>query len=162
MKITKQQLKRIIRESLLVEEVEKDVLDALVAGDSTTAADILYTEFGDDADVFFDEMRSMLSKQGVTKDQADATVRELDNLLTGAPVSPTSSSKSGGGGIMDIVKKYGGKRVASTGPKPPPGVKVPQQYEFPDQGTAAKVVWLISDATGREAVNDGNVITVYP
>ena len=55
---------------------------------------------------------------------------------------------------MPIVKRNGGKRIG------PPGSPL-KQYEFPDERTAANVVWEINDETGREAANSGNVVTVY-
>ena len=56
-------------------------------------------------------------------------------------------------GIMHIVKKHGGSKVKDSFPL--------KQYEFPDERTAADVVWQINDETGREAANDGNIVTVY-
>ena len=63
--------------------------------------------------------------------------------------------------IMPIIKRSGGIRVKPPGPKPPSGVRMPQKYEFPDERTAANVVWEINDETGREAANSGNIVTVY-
>ena len=65
------------------------------------------------------------------------------------------SRRVSGKGIMGIVKQHGGKRIPKEGPW------APSQYEFPDEQIAAKVVWLIHDATGREAVNDGKIVSVY-
>ena len=58
-------------------------------------------------------------------------------------------------GLMDIVRKNGGKRIPKEGPW------APSQYEFPSEQIAAKVVWNIHSATGREAVNSGKIVSVY-
>ncbi len=66
------------------------------------------------------------------------------------------------GSVVSIVKRLGGKKVARTGSRPPSGVRAPAEYEFPDNKTAASAVWAINDETGRECVNSGNIVTVYP
>ena len=58
-------------------------------------------------------------------------------------------------GIMHIIKKNQGKRLKK------PHRAAPSQYEFPDERTAANVVWEISSETGREAANSGKIVTVY-
>jgi len=60
-----------------------------------------------------------------------------------------------GRGIMHIIKRNKGKRIKS------PYRGMPVQYEFPDNRTAAKVVWEIHGETGREAANSDNIVTVY-
>ena len=75
------------------------------------------------------------------------TKRQLRRIIREAVLSE-------GRGIMPIVKRNGGKRIG------PPGSPL-KQYEFPDERTAANVVWEINDETGREAANSGNVVTVY-
>jgi hypothetical protein len=60
-----------------------------------------------------------------------------------------------GKGIMDIVKRYKGKRLKKS------HRLEPTRYEFSDNRTASQVTWMIHDATGREAVGEGNIVTVY-
>ena len=82
------------------------------------------------------------------------TKRQLRRIVKEAVLSESRA-------IMPIIKRNGGKRAARTGPKPPSGIRMPQKYEFPDERTAANVVWEINDETGREAANSGNIVTVY-
>jgi hypothetical protein len=81
MKITKKQLQRIINEELMAETVESVVITALTNGDVKAAASALHTEFGDNADVFFDEMRSMLSRDhSIDGSTLNSVENELYNL----------------------------------------------------------------------------------
>jgi len=159
MRISKRQLRRIIREAVTEETVVNDVIAALSAGDTKLAADALHTTFGEDADYFFDEMRPTLAKApgfDQFKDLYNAVEDELYNLRkSSSSPAPPPSSKGRGKGIMDIVKKHGGKSVPRRGAPGPP------EYEFPDERTAAQVVWVINDETGREAANSGKIVTVY-
>ena len=159
MKITQRQLRRIIKEAVTEETVVNDVIAALSAGDTKLAAYALHTTFGEDADYFFDEMRPTLAKApgfDQFKDLYNAVEDELYNLRKASPTPPPPPPrKKGSRAIMGIVKKHGGKSRKKTYPGTPP------EYEFPDERTAAQVVWVINDETGREAVNSGNVVTVY-
>jgi len=83
MKITKKQLQKIINEELMAETVESVVITALTNGDVKAAASALHTEFGDNADVFFDEMRSMLSRDhNIDGSTLNSVENELYNLRT--------------------------------------------------------------------------------
>jgi len=82
------------------------------------------------------------------------TKRQLRRIIKEAVLSESRA-------IMPIIKRNGGIRVKPPGPRPPAGVRLPPKYEFPDERTAAKVVWEINDETGREAANSGNIVTVY-
>jgi hypothetical protein len=75
------------------------------------------------------------------------TKRQLRRIIRESVLSESRS-------IMPIIKRSGGKKVKD------PGSPL-KQYEFPDERTAAKVVWEINDETGREAANSGNIVTVY-
>ena len=78
------------------------------------------------------------------------TKRQLRRIVKEAIDSHTMTESRS---IMHIVKKHGGSKVKDSFPL--------KQYEFPDERTAANVVWQINDETGREAANSGNVVTVY-
>ena len=164
MRITKRQLKGLIQEAVLCENdkaIENDVIAALSVGDTKVAAGVLHSYFGEDAYYFFDEMRPVLaSAPGIDKvkrgELYNAVEDELYNLRKASPAPPPKPSrKKGKRAIMHIVKKHGGKSRKKTYPGTPP------EYEFPDERTAAQVVWIINDETGREAANSGNVVTVY-
>ena len=155
MRISKKKLARLIREAVLVEAMEEIVADALSTGDVEGAAAALHSEFGADAYAYFDEMRSFLAREkGIDTSLYRLVEDELYNLRKDSdpPGQIVSPSK---GGLMDIIKRFEGKRIKSTYPN------TPQEFEFPNERIAAQAVWVIADETGREAANSGNKVTVY-
>jgi hypothetical protein len=105
MKITKRQLRRIIREAVTEETVENDVIAALTDGDAKAAANALHTTFGDDADVFFDEMRGTLAQApgfAKFKNLYNAVEDELYNLRKSSSAPTPIPPSKGRGKIVTV------------------------------------------------------------